>query len=114
MEIIFFVLGALTSWIISHYYYKKGGKERPAWFSEDAVKEVLMKRPEDIDWTAKELVKLYNNKVYDNESEDPLPFNFCPRCGSEDLERSNHTDEGRDENYFIVRCKNCEWEEWTQ
>ena len=113
-NLIFFVLGAGVSLAISYYYYRRGSQEKPSWFSTDSIKEILTKHPEDIDWTAKQIVELYNNKVYERDSPDPLPYNCCPRCGSEQLKRSSHQDIGRDAYYFLVSCENCEWSDYTE
>jgi predicted nucleic-acid-binding Zn-ribbon protein len=112
--IAFFILGALISWGISHYYYHRGNKEVPAWFSVENIKEILAKNPEDINWTAKQIVGLYNKKVIDEKSSDPLPFNFCPKCGSENLKRSMHEDYEHDESYYLISCEKCGWSDWTQ
>ena len=114
MELLFFALGAAISWGISHYYYKRGNQETPGWFSVERIKELLAKNPEDIDWTARQIVDLYNKKVFDDSSSDPLPFNCCPLCGSERLERAMHSDADGDEDYFIISCKECHWSDWTQ
>ena len=112
-EFMFFVAGAALSWGISHYYYQRSNKEIPDWFSVDHIKGIISKNPADYDWTARELAKLFNERVYDkNATGDPLPYRFCPGCGSDDLRRSsaNH----RDDNYYFIRCNECKWEEWTQ
>ena len=112
--IIFFVLGAVASWAISHYYYRRGNKKRPDWFSIESIKEILTKHPEDMDWTARQIVNLYNEKIFDSNSSDPLPFNCCPKCGSEKLEKSTFDDYKRDESYYVISCKECGWSDWTQ
>jgi predicted nucleic-acid-binding Zn-ribbon protein len=112
--IIFFICGAIISWGISHYYYQRSNQETPDWFSVSSIKEILTKNPDDIDWTAQQIVNLYNKKVFNNHSSDPLPFNFCPKCGSEKLERSTHDDHERDKSYFLISCKECGWSDWTQ
>lgn len=58
--------------------------------------------------------KKYNELIYDTDTEDPLPFKICPNCGSDKLERSSATDYQHDETYFMIRCKDCDWSDWTQ
>ena len=113
-NLIFFALGAVVSLAISYYYYRRSSKEKPDWFSIESIKEILTKHPEDIDWTAKEIVDLYNNKVYEQDSSDPLPYNCCPRCGSERLNKSSYQDEERDAYYFLISCEKCEWSDYTE
>lgn len=113
-NLIFFALGAVVSLVISYYYYKKGSQEKPDWFSVESIKEILAVHPEDIDWTAKQIVDLYNNKVYEKDGSDPLPYNCCPRCGSERLSKSSYQDEERDAYYFLISCDDCEWSDYTE
>ena len=112
--VISFVLGAAISWGISHYYYYRGNRETPSWFSTENLKEILTKNPEDVDWTARQIVKLYNKNVFDESSSDPLPFRACPKCGSENLKRSSHNDYQNDESYFVISCNQCDWSDWSQ
>ncbi|PIP17557.1 MAG: hypothetical protein COX43_03700 [Parcubacteria group bacterium CG23_combo_of_CG06-09_8_20_14_all_35_9] len=63
---------------------------------------------------SKEIVKQYWKEVFDEDSDDPLPFKICPRCGNDALNRSSYTDYEGDEVYYIVECKKCGWSEWTQ
>jgi len=111
-NLIFFAIGAIVSWSIAFYYYKRSSKETPKWFSVENLKEILVKNPSDIDWTARQIVQLYNEKVFDYHSSDPLPYTCCPRCGSEDLEKSSHQDYERDEFYYVIGCKECEWSDY--
>ncbi|HBF12042.1 MAG TPA: hypothetical protein DDW49_01420, partial [Deltaproteobacteria bacterium] len=78
------------------------------------IKEILIKNPADIDWTAEQIINLYRQSTFDSESDDPLPYTHCPQCGSEELNRGMHTDNERDENYFVITCKKCKWSEVTQ
>ena len=108
---IFF--GGSISWIISRHYYNRGNKEIPRWLLP-GIKEILAKKPDDIDWTAQQIVNLYNNKIFDFGSGDSLPFNHCPKCGSDKLKRSSFTDEKRDDAYYSIECEECGWSDWTQ
>lgn len=113
-SLIYFILGVVLSWIISRHFYRRSNKETPDWFSITNIKEVLTKKPDDIDWTAQQIVNLYNNKIFDFGSGDPLPFSHCPKCGSDKLKRSSFTDEKRDDAYYSIECGECKWSDWTQ
>lgn len=113
-EILFFIAGAVVSCVVSYYFFRRGNKETPKWFTVDKIKEIITKKPEDVNWTAKQIVNLYNNKVYSDASGDPLPFKFCPTCGSDKLKRGSHTDTARDEWYCFVECEECGWSDWSQ
>jgi predicted nucleic-acid-binding Zn-ribbon protein len=112
--LIFFLLGGIISWFISHYYYQRSDKKTPSWFSVKNIKKLLSQKPEDLDWTAKQIVNLYNRNLYDEQSGDPLPYNFCPKCGSKNLKKSMYDDYEGDESYFIITCEDCKWSDWTQ
>src|SRR3989344_5168430 len=108
--IIFFILGAIISWVISWYFYNLSNKETPDWFGADGVetlKELLAKNPDDLEWTAKQIVNLYKNKIFNLGSSDPLPFNYCPECGSNELKNSSSTDREGDNVYYFIECKKC-------
>ena len=62
----------------------------------------------------KAIVKKYNEVIYDFNSKDPLPFLACPSCGSNELEHYSPTDYKNDEIYFMIKCKDCGWSDWTQ
>lgn len=113
-SLIYFILGGVLSWVISYHFYHRGSRETPDWFSVANIKELLTKKPDDIDWTAQQIVNLYKNKIFDFYSGDPLPFNHCPKCGSSKLKRSSLTDKKRYDLYHFIKCEECEWSDWTQ
>lgn len=39
-----------------------------------------------------ELNKLLENKIFDKDTGDPLPFKCCPKCGGDKLSRSGAED----------------------
>jgi len=45
---------------------------------------------------------------------DPLPYLVCPNCGSPKLDRGEYTDYERDDQYFVVRCNECNWSDSTE
>lgn len=112
-NLIFFALGSAVSFGISYYYFKRSSQEKPEWFSTKNVKDILTKHPEDIEWTAKQIIDLYNNKVFNwSDDSDPLPYNFCPECGSERLERYGVSN--IDSHLFVIKCKDCDWSNHTE
>lgn len=60
------------------------------------------------------VVKKFNEVIFDNNSDEVLPFTACPNCGSDRLKRECYTDYQKDENYYIIRCLECDWGDWTQ
>lgn len=50
-----------------------------------------------------------NELIIDSNSDDPLPYRYCPICASQDLHRSSNVTQ-REEIYYI-RCGNCGWGE---
>lgn len=113
-NVIFFILGAAISWATQHFYYRRSDKKKPEWFNVESIKGILAKNPEDIDWTAEQILNLYKHRVYSSDPSDPLPYNICPNCGSAELERGSYNDDQRDETYFVINCKSCKWSNWTQ
>lgn len=56
-----------------------------------------------------------NELTYNDQARgDPLPFKRCPECGEDDFDRGSHTDDQRDDIYYVITCKACGWSEWTQ
>lgn len=111
-SITFFILGSSLSWLVLRYYYKLGDKQTPSWFSLEKIKDILTKNPENIDWTAKQIVNLYNNKISDDSC--PVGYKFCPRCGSDNLDGDTFNDYDADEIYYILSCRDCGWSDCTQ
>jgi hypothetical protein len=112
MNLFFFIVGAVASWGIAYYYFKRANKETPEWFSISNLKEILTKNPEDVDWTARQVVQLYNRKVFDESSSDPLQYKCCPKCGSENLDKSSLDDHAHDKSYYLISCKKCSWSDY--
>lgn len=64
-----------------------------------------------------ELNELIKEKTIDKDVGEAIPYTACPRCGSENLERTSDVEvdygiEGPElaGHYHIVRCKECDWE----
>lgn len=114
MELLISIFVSIaTTWGVAYFYFKKTNTQRPSWFSVNEIKALLAKNPQDLDWTAKQIVQLYNNKVFNFKSGDPLPYNFCPRCGSKNLQGGSYTNTERDDTYHSLECQDCEWGDWT-
>ena len=111
MELILFLTGVL----ITHFYYKVGTRDQQNIFNK-LSKEIKTAILEDSrqKLTIKDLNKILEEKVYDKESNEPLPYKTCPKCGNEILHKSSGLDDTRDEEYFFVECKGCGWNEWSQ
>lgn len=110
---LFFILGSLVTFFVTAYFYKRQSNETPTWFSLSSIKEILAKNPNDINWSAKQIVNLFKKKVY-KESDEPLPYNYCPECGSSKLKGQPIADNGNDELYYSILCEDCGWSDWTQ
>ena len=62
----------------------------------------------------KAIVKKYNELIYVSDTENPLPFTACPLCGSKKLQRSSAVDYQHDEVYYMIKCEDCGWSDWSQ
>lgn len=67
-----------------------------------------------VDMDYRLLAQAFQRHLWDSDSNEPLPFRFCERCGSKSLSRSSMMDQARDEQYFLIECDDCGWSEWTQ
>jgi hypothetical protein len=59
------------------------------------------------------VVRKYHEVIRD-ESDPVFGLKACPNCGSSDLKGSSATDYSRDEQYFFLECRECQWSDWTQ
>jgi hypothetical protein len=121
MEIALFliglIIGALTSWGITHAYYKKASQEQNILFNKlsKEVRDAIIKDKRK-SLSVLELNELIREKTIDEAVGEAIPYMACPRCGSEDLERTSDAEveygpEGVESGvpYDIVRCKECNW-----
>lgn len=115
------IIGALSSWCIAHVYYVKSNKEQQKSFkeqqylfnklSEDVRLIILSDKRESL--SIIELNELLAKKtITDFPKGDPLPYKACPKCGAKELKRGELI--SNDENYYIIQCQNCAWQDWTQ
>jgi hypothetical protein len=105
--LISLLLGGAISWAVTWYYYHKQNQEEPKWFAE--IKKILRKHPEDLDWTIKQVLKLYKNEIYGIDEQDSVPFGVCPECGSHSIKHSSSYDEEYDDIYEDHWCEKCGW-----
>ncbi len=118
MEIILFilgvVLGGVISWWVSHAYYRKANHDQKRLFdklSGDVRSAILQDKRDSL--SVRDLNELLEKKTIKSPLDgDPLPYKACPKCGSEKLKRQEiNTD---DDNYYVIQCSECQWNEWTQ
>lgn len=121
MEILLFILGLIIGGMISlgitHVYYKKSSKDQNVVFnklSEEVRDAILNDNREKL--SVLELNELIREKTINEEVGEAIPYMACPKCGSEDLERTSDVEvdygpEGPElaGHYDIVRCKKCGW-----
>lgn len=62
----------------------------------------------------RQLARAFQLHLIDEESNEPLPFRFCEKCGSENLARWSAIDYQHDEAFHFIECQDCSWSEWTQ
>lgn len=121
MEMLLFllglILGGLSSWGLAHVYYRRASQDQKTLFnklSEEVRDAILHDNREKL--SVSELNELIREKTVDEDVGGVLPYAACPKCGSEDLERTSDVEvdygpEGPELGgyYDIVRCKECDW-----
>lgn len=113
--IISFCLGCLATWLFSHLYYGKAKRESQKWFCKNIpkmlnseVKSIILSKPEDVNWSVEEIIKLYQHKIFEQTgllAKNELGLLYCPQCGSEKLKESSI------ELDYILKCLECGWYE---
>lgn len=109
------ILGGLVSWLITHVYYVKSGRDQRIIYDKltTDVRNVILQDQRD-KLSVPELNALIDQRTIDPDANHPLPFVACPKCGASNLQRQQAIDERHDEMYYIVNCPKCAWHEWTQ
>jgi len=102
------IVGALLSWPIAHWYYRRAAKEAPEW-----AQPLIDKLP-DAPISQERLVTLYNEAIESGEI-DPHAFTGytrCPKCGAsqEYFEPWEAWDNVRGDGYRGFRCGKCKYE----
>lgn len=59
------------------------------------------------------IIKTYHQIISDPQ-DTVFGLSMCPRCGSKILERNSASDYKHDEIYYMIKCLNCGWSDWTQ
>ncbi|MHB8881858.1 MAG: hypothetical protein ACYC69_10180 [Thermodesulfovibrionales bacterium] len=121
MEIILFLLGlivgGITSWGVTHAYYRKSSNEQNILFNKlsEEVRDAIMEDKRE-HLTVLELNELIREKTIDESGGEAIPYMACPHCGSDDLERTSDVEvdygpEGPESGtpYDIVKCPKCNW-----
>jgi hypothetical protein len=80
---------------------------------EDVVSE-MTGNPRDLEIARRLQSKLLELTANVAGNGDPLPYLVCPSCASTELHRSSVADDRRDDIYYMINCKECGWEDWTQ
>jgi len=126
MEPMFFIgllVGALISWGIAHAYHRKASRDQRKIFDKlsSEVREVILSdKRESI--TVAQLNELLRKKTLDESSDDVLPYKVCPKCGSENILRTNDFivdvepgDDGMPFHtaapYKTIECDDCGWKD---
>lgn len=113
MELIIGIVGgAFASWLITHTYYKKSTVDLERLFNkfDESTRETILSSDKE-KLSIKELNALLEEKTIDHDTNNPLPYIACPKCGSKNLNFSSHYDEN--DSASFVNCPNpkCKWTE---
>lgn len=116
------IIGGLISWAITHIYYEKSSKDQKIIYdklTEDIRNIILEDKRSSL--SIKELNELIHKKVTIEGSNDKYPYKFCPKCGSESINRyTDHVVDGEMNDgepsysatpFEVVECKSCGWKE---
>lgn len=109
------IFGALFSWFITHWYYQRSNSDQKLIYSklsDELRKEIRESKNDNL--TVKDLNKLIGNKTINSNSKEPLPYKACPKCGSEQIKKSQWYSHSDVEIWFTIKCKECGWSESTQ
>ncbi len=93
---------------IHHISYDKGSEKNRT----DIIESIKGNLP-TINFI-KAIVKKYKEVIYDFSTGDPIGVKYCPECGSDNFEGGASYDESRDKQYYYIKCRDCDWYEWTQ
>ena len=116
MEWITCIIGIMAGALLNHMYYAISNKKQEKQ-NNDLIR-MLSKEVQDIiirnnkeNLSVLELNHLLDEKTVEDDTDDPLPFKACPKCGNEELNRSSCTDDERGDTYYSIECKKCGWSE---
>lgn len=85
--------------------------------SKKAIAEVAARISES--QSEASIVRLLNERLEEltidtDARNDPLPYKRCPKCGENQFDRKTISHPDRDDEYYVIGCKKCNWSEWTQ
>lgn len=105
------VLGGVISWYISKFWTEKSSKEKPEWVDAElvkSIKEVLVKRPQDVDWTSRQIVSLYRQSLQGGSKSPRIgEIKHCAECGNEKITHKFFRYSGM--KVYTLRCDECSW-----
>jgi len=106
------VIGALLSWPIAHWYYRRASKEKPNW--ADAVPKWAIRLIESLPAhpvSTERLVTLYHAALEVGElyPDKVSGYVACPNCGAspDNFENWTETDPKYEDTHINQRCKVC-------
>jgi hypothetical protein len=118
MEILLMLLGVMLGTLVSWGFHKKASQDQNTLFNKlpaEVREAMLIDKREKL--SVSELNELIREKTIDGHAGKALPYIACPKCGSQDLQRTQDVEveygpEGPESAspYDIVRCKECGWE----
>jgi hypothetical protein len=113
IDIILFVSGVLFGWLINHIYASRANRDQRNLYNKLSaeIRGYILADPRDL-LTVLELNKLLDEKTIDRSTRDPLPYKACPKCGSRNLLRGMI--ERHDDNFYVIECRDCPWNDWSQ
>lgn len=109
------LIGAILSWPIAHWYYRRATKETPEWARHvpDWAVPLIESLP-DSPVSTKRLVELYHKALEHGDiSVDPWSgYISCPRCGasSDQFESWEASDPSQDMTFRGRKCGVCGYE----
>ena len=115
MEIALLIIGATIGWLVTHIYSVRNGREQKAVFNKlsSEIRQIIFE-DKRASLSVAELNQLLTERTVDGESQEPLPYVRCPKCGSDDLKRKQYYDSSNDTVSYNIRCEECRWTESTK
>ena len=115
MEVLLLLIGAalggLISWYISKYWSNVSSKETRDWVQTDlvkSIKDILVKKPQDVDWTTEQIVALYRQSTFKGKIQPKIAdINHCAKCGNTKLQYDFYRKHGL--KAYALRCSECDW-----
>ncbi|MFC0683913.1 toll/interleukin-1 receptor domain-containing protein [Novosphingobium clariflavum] len=79
---------------------------------DDVVNE-MTGHPRDVELAKRLQARLQEITAANIHPYDPFGIIICPSCGSDDFKRGSHVD-GRDKQWYLIKCNECGWDDATQ